>query len=132
MALDKSAPKTRVVQLLDLRNMLGGGGIWNDGKLTRNEKEIELGEQCYFASPYDCPMYLRFFRRLRQQKPGRKATVVEHLGTTMEAAFFTFGVTVYLKHDRPKTKGGPSKLTIIVDDSEGREVLATYETEGGS
>ena len=86
MPLDKNAPKTRVVQLLDLRNMLGGGGIWNDGALTRNEKETELGEQCYFASPYDMPIYVRFFRRLRRQKPGRKALVVEHLGTTMEMA----------------------------------------------
>lgn len=129
MSLDNKAPKTRMVQLLDLRNLVGGGGLWNDHSLTRDERETAIGEQCYFASPYDMPAYVRFFRRIRRQTPGRKATVIEDLGVTMEVACFTFGVTLYVKFDRPTGKDGSgSKLTVIVEDAEGRETLAQYET----
>lgn len=110
--------------------MLGGGGIWNDGALTRSEKETELGEQCYFASPYDLPAYVRFFRRITEEKFGRKALSVTDHGVTMEVSFFTFGVTLYVRYDRANLEHG-AKLKIIVEDDEGREVLASYETEKG-
>lgn len=123
-----SGPKTRVIQLLDMRSAVGPNGILRDESLTHDHKEIELGEQCYFRSPYDMPLYVRFFRRLTQQTTGRKSHTGEHLGSTVELAFYTFGVTVYVRHDRATAKDGSgAKLHVIVEDDEGREVVASYE-----
>jgi hypothetical protein len=121
-----------MVQLLDLPGITFGNrdeeGKWIPGKMTGPEHVEERRRWAYFNLPFDCPAFLRVFRRLNIQKPGRKATVVDDLGTTLELSYFTFGVTVYLKHSRAKA-GKPASLSILVEDSEGREVLATYETE---
>ena len=133
MALDRQAPKTRMVQLLDLAHStfgnMGEDGKWVPGKLTGLEQKEERRHWCFHNLPYDCPAFMRVFRRINVQKPGKKATSVEDLGTTVELDYFTFGVRVYLKHTRQKTRGGSSKLSIIIEDSEGTEVLAQYEKE---
>lgn len=130
MALDHDAPRSRMVQLLDLPGITFGNrdndGKWIPGKLTGQEHVEERRRWAYFNLPYDCPAFLRVFRRLSIQKPGKKATVVDDLGTTLELNYFTFGAIVYLKHSKPKL-GKPETLSIIVEDSEGAEVLATYE-----
>jgi hypothetical protein len=113
---------TRIVQLVDLKDVRSNP----DGTLTRNHKEVDRGEMCYFASPYDMPMYLRFWRRL-VDKTVRKNTTMDNLGSTAELDFYTFGVKVYLRYDRPQSKGGASKLSVILEDGDGREVVASYE-----
>lgn len=120
-----------MVQLLDLRAITFGNrdnnGKWIPGKLTGEDHEEERMKWCYFNLPYDCPAYLRVFRRLNIQKPGKKATVVDDLGTTLELMYFTFGVNVYVKHTRSKGKGQPAKLAIMIEDGDGIETVATYE-----
>lgn len=113
---------TRIVQLIDLTDTRSNP----DGKLIRNEQEVPRGEMCYFASPYDMPMYIRFWRRL-VDKTVRKNVSMDHLGSTMEIDAYTFGVKFYLKLDRPQKNGEPAKLSFIVEDGDGREVLASYE-----
>jgi hypothetical protein len=115
---------TRIVQLIDLTDTRSNP----DGTLTRNEQEVSRGEMCYFASPYDMPMYLRFWRRLvdRSDKK-RKIATADNLGTTMEIDAYTFGVKFYVKYDRAQKPGDPTKLTLICEDGDGREVLVSYE-----
>ena len=72
-------PGTRIVQLIDLTDTRSNP----DGKLTRNEQVVERGEMCYFASPYDLPAYVRFWRRLTNKTVGKNASMDNH-GTTME------------------------------------------------
>jgi hypothetical protein len=119
-------PGTRMVQLIDLQDTRSN----RDGKLTRNEKEVPRGEMCYFASPYDMPMYLRFWRRITKRGNDPTAAVFDHLGTTMEVDCYTFGVKFYVRYDRPTVKGQGGKLILIAEDSEGREVLAEYDMTG--
>ena len=112
----------RMVQLLDLNNFKGH----IDGTLTRNEREVPRGEMCYFASPYDMPAYVRFWRRLRKKQEGKRE-VLHHEGVTMELDCFTFGVKVFVKHDMARVKGGTSKLTIFIEDGDGMGEVASYE-----
>jgi hypothetical protein len=60
-------------------------------------------------------------------KTVRKNMSMDHLGTTAEMDFYTFGVKVYLRYDRPQAKGEPAKLSVILEDGDGREVVASYE-----
>ena len=113
---------TRVVQLIDLQDVRSNP----DGTLTRNHVQLDRGEMCYFASPYDIPMYLRFWRRLVDKTKGKNVTM-DNLGNTMEMDFYTFGVKFYVKLDRPQAKGEPAKLSLIVEDGDGRDTLLTYE-----
>ena len=113
---------TRIVQLIDLTDTRSNP----DGTLTRNEQEVPRGEMCYFASPYDMPMYLRFWRRLRDRTVGKNASM-DNLGSTMEIDIYPIGVKVYVKMDRPQAKGEPGKYSIIIEDGDGREVVASYE-----
>jgi hypothetical protein len=113
---------TRIVQLVDLEDVRSNP----DGTLTRNHKQLDRAEQCYFASPYDTPMYLRFWRRLVDKTVGKNSTM-DNLGSTAEMDYYTFGVKLYVRYDRPQTKGGTSKLTFILEDGDGREVMASYE-----
>lgn len=117
-------PGTRLVQLIDLTDTRSNP----DGKLIRNEQEVPRGEMCYFASPYDMPAYVRFWRRLVDRSDRkRKIASADNLGTTMEIDAYTFGVKIYVRYDRAQTKGGTTKLMVIVEDHEGLETLATYE-----
>lgn len=117
-------PGTRIVQLIDLTDTRSNP----DGKLIRNEQEVPRGEMCYFASPYDMPTYVRFWRRLVDRSDRkRKIASADNLGTTMEVDCFTFGVKVFLRYDRPQAKGEPSKLKLIVEDGDGLTTLAEYE-----
>lgn len=113
---------TRICQLIDLQDTRSNP----DGTLTRNEQEVPRGEMCYFASPYDMPLYVRFWRRLVDRSKGKIASM-DNLGTTMEIDCFTFGVKFYVKYDRAQKKGDPAKLSLIVEDGDGRETVVSYE-----
>ena len=113
---------TRIVQLIDLTDTRSNP----DGKLTRNEQEVDRGEMCYFASPYDMPLYLRFWRRLTDRTKGKNMTM-DHDGTTMEVDCYPWGVKLYLRYDRAEERGKRGKLIFILEDGDGREVMATYE-----
>lgn len=123
MPLNKNAPKTRTVQLLDLE----GFRSHTDGSLTRNHQSVERGEMCYYATPMDLPAYVRFWRRIMRQDQSAKATVLDDLGVTMEFDAYTFGVKVYVRYDRPKQRGKRGTLLVMVEDHEGTETLARYE-----
>lgn len=115
-------PGTRIVQLIDLTDTRTNP----DGKLIRNEQEVPLGEMCYFASPYDMPMYLRFWRRLTDRSKGKSATMDNH-GVTAEMDCYPWGVKLYVRFDRSEQRNTRGKLTFILEDGDGREVMATYE-----
>lgn len=110
---------TRIVQLIDLEDLRSNP----NGTLTRNHQEVDRGEMCYFASPYDMPMYMRFWRRLTDLVGGSR----DNLGSTAELDLFPWGVKVYVRHDRSRVKGVRGKIHIIIEDSDGRETVATYE-----
>lgn len=113
---------TRVIQLIDLTDTRSNP----DGTLTRNHNVVERGEMCYFASPYDMPAYLRFWRRLRDKTVGKNSSM-DNEGVTMELDCYTHGVKLYVRFDRAQTRGQRGKLIFILEDGDGREVMATYE-----
>ena len=118
---------TRTVQLIDLTDTRSNP----DGSLTRNHKEVPRGEVCYFASPFDFPGYVRFWRRLVDKTKG-KQIAVDHIGTTMEIDMYTFGMKVYLRFDRGRRKGDRGKLNIILEDGDGMSTVATYQFPEGT
>lgn len=130
MALDRDAPKTRMVQLLNLHSITAGNRDnnhkWIPGKLTGPDVEEEKRTWFYHNMPGDLPAFLRIFRRLNVQKQSKNANSVEDLGQTLELTFFTFGVVIYIKYTRAQ-KEKPATLAILVDDGEGPEVLVKYE-----
>src|SRR5512143_4039412 len=110
----------KMVQLLDL----SGYRSTADGRLIRNEQETDRGSMCYFASPFDFPAYVRFFRRVSKKVRGKEHNY-DHEGTTMEVDMFSFGLKVYLRWDRAERR-----LKIITEATDGtREVLAEYNKE---
>lgn len=75
--------------------------------------------------PPDCPFYLKVYRlnqKTKDHKPPRVSTAF--LGTTVELDYFTFGVKVYVRQGLMD-----GTLKVIVEDSEGREVVAHYEKD---
>lgn len=119
-------PKTRIVQLLDLRDFTSHP----DGTLTRSHKQVERGEMCYFASPFDLPAYVRFWRRITKQEHGRKGVILADEGVTMELDLYTFGVKVYVKYERPKLRGKRGSVSVIVEDADGFTNLVKYGDGG--
>lgn len=100
------------LQPLDLRNYVSN----KDGTLTYNRGEVNREDACYFQAPYTAPAYMRWLRILDKTDDN----VTRLLGHTMELDVYGFGVKVYVRIGQDGT------LKVFVEDSEGREVLASY------
>jgi hypothetical protein len=111
---DPPGDRTRQVQLLDLEHHYSQP----DGSLVRNNKKVDRGEMCYFASPMDFPAYVRFTRTVESVKEGTN-TSIDHLSTTAEIDLYPVGVKIFVKWDRKKAQyvlmkqEGQDKPTVI-------------------
>ena len=115
---ERPVDRTRQVQLIDLEHHYSSP----DGSLTRNNRKVDRGEQCYFASPMDFPAYVRFQRTVTSDKEGT-STHIDHLSTTAEFDLYPAKAKVFVKWDIKRNK---FVLFIQTDEMDKPQIAAEF------
>lgn len=103
------------LQVVDLKRYYSNP----DGTLEYDRAQADREKHKFFRLPMDFPGYLRALRVLKKRPDGQN----EQAATTLEVDCFTFGVKVYIRAGFT----GDRTLKVIVEDSEGRTCVASYE-----
>lgn len=114
-----SVGEPHIVQLVDLRKYHSNP----DGTLEYDRHAADREKHKFFRLPMDFPGYLRALRILKPNEGTLAASAHVQTATTLEVDCFTFGVKVFIRAGFV----GDRTLKIIVEDSEGRTCVASYE-----
>lgn len=88
------------------------------------DKKPEVAEhQKHVRLPMDCPAYMRVLRITKEGRQNGGATIYDVVAHTIELDVFTFGVKVLVRIGKDGT------LKVFTEDSDGREVVASYTRE---